>query len=61
MDDLISFYKTWDEYFNEISNTWEKILLSEVDKVYERKATLNYEHKNYRDILKEMWFKIKHT
>ena len=60
MDDLISFYKTWDEYFNEMSNTWEKILLSEFDKVYERKATLNYEHKNYRDILKEMWFKIKH-
>jgi len=58
-DELLSFYKIWDEYFNEISNKWEKLLLREVDIVYERRVNLIYEYKSYKDILKEIWFKIK--
>jgi hypothetical protein len=57
-DDLFEFYKTWNDYFNEISNKWEKIVIDEVDRIYERKIINIDNYKNYKDILKEIWNKI---
>lgn len=36
-NDLIVFYNIWEEYFKEISKNWTTILLSEIDRIYERK------------------------
>ena len=36
-NDLIEFYNIWDGHFKEISKNWTSILLSEVDRIYERK------------------------
>jgi len=36
-NDLIEFYNIWDEHFKEISKNWTSILLSEIDRIYERK------------------------
>ena len=61
VSELISFYKIWGDYFKEVSDKWKKLLLKEVDIVYERNATLTYEYKSYKDILKEIWFKVKNN
>lgn len=53
--DLFEFYKTWNNYFNEISNKWKKIVISEVDRIYERRTINIDNYKNYKDILKEIW------
>jgi hypothetical protein len=55
MDDLILFYKTWDEYFRETSKKWKNILLSEVDRIYERKIGTHHEFVNYKRILNQIW------
>lgn len=57
--DLIKFYKVWDEYFNEVSNNWEELLLREVELVYERKAILEPNLIRYEFILKNIWEKLK--
>lgn len=57
-EELISFYKIWNEYFIEVSNKWKNILIKEVDMVYERKVNLNHGLK-YQDIIKDIWLKNK--
>lgn len=58
LEDLILFYKTWDEYFKETSEKWKSILLREVDYLYERKK-FNIEHaNNYKEVLNGMWISI---
>jgi len=57
-NDLKMFYKIWDEYFNETSEKWYNILMSEVDYIYERKV-YNIGFDNYENIMKSMWLKIK--
>jgi hypothetical protein len=57
LNELESFYKIWDEYFNEISIKWEQILMSEMDYIYERKVyniVLGDDN-----ILNSIWLKIK--
>lgn len=53
-DDLISFYKTWDEYFREISEKWYNLLLREVDIIYERKIYITG-CDDYNDVIREIW------
>jgi hypothetical protein len=58
LEDLILFYKTWDDYFKETSEKWKSILLREVDYLYERKK-FNIEHSdNYKDVLNSIWISI---
>ena len=58
-DELFSFYETWSEYFKEISDNWKKVLMKEVDRVYER-SSFNIENKkDYKEIVKDIWYKIK--
>ena len=59
IDDVLSFYKIWYEYFKETSDKWRGLLLREVDIVYERKANLNHELIKYEDIMNYIWSKIK--
>jgi hypothetical protein len=57
LNELESFYKIWDEYFNEISIKWEQILMSEMDYIYERKVyNIVLSDDN---ILNSIWLKIK--
>lgn len=58
IEDILKFYKTWSDYFDEVSNRWEKITFSEIDKIYERKITNIDNYENYKEILKEIWSKI---
>jgi len=60
-NDLICFYNLFNEYFIEISNKWESLLLKELDIVYERKVYLNNENilLGYKEILGNIWNKIK--
>lgn len=60
MFDLINFYKTWDEYFKEISEKWKHILMNEVDKIYERKIGSYHQVLDYKMILNQIWMKIKY-
>ena len=57
IDELRNFYKIWDEYFNEISDKWKKLLLREVDYVYERK--INNQFISYKDVIIDIWKRIK--
>jgi hypothetical protein len=57
-EEVLTFYKIWEDYFNEVSGKWEKLLLSEVSMVYERKINLNNHVDNYRYIIKNMWLKL---
>jgi hypothetical protein len=59
--DLIKFYNIWKEYFNEISKNWTTILLSEVDRIYERKIWQFNEGINStsRKVLIERWILLK--
>jgi len=55
-DDIINFYKVWDVYFKETSSKWKDILLSEVNKVYERKVNNNFI--DYKEVLNKIWNNI---
>jgi len=61
IEDIYVFYNTFNDYFIEISNKWESILLSEVDKIWERKSYLNNENIliGWKPILYQIWNKIK--
>jgi hypothetical protein len=60
IDEIKSFYKIWDEYFREVSEKWKNILLKEVDMVYERKVNPIYESSGHKDILNDIWKKLKY-
>ena len=55
--DLIDFYTIWEEHFKEISSKWNSILISEVDRIYERREWVFNEGINStaRKILKQKW------
>lgn len=55
--DLIDFYNIWEEHFKEISKNWKSILLSEVDRIYERKTWVFNEgiKSTARKLLFERW------
>jgi hypothetical protein len=60
-NDLIEFYNIWDEHFKDISKNWTLILLSEVDRIYERKMWRFNEgiRSVARKILIERWVLLK--
>lgn len=60
-NDLIEFYNIWDEYFKEISKKWTLILLSEVNRIYERKMWIFNEgiKSIAKKILIEKWILLK--
>lgn len=60
-NDLIEFYNIWNEHFKEISKKWTAILLSEVDRIYERKMWVFNEGINSaaKKILIEKWKLLK--
>jgi hypothetical protein len=58
-EDLLTFYKIWNEYFIETSKKWEVLLLSEVDMVYERKIRVINDIINYENVINKIWNKIK--
>lgn len=60
-NDLIEFYNIWDEHFKEISKNWTSILLSEVDRIYERKMWIFNEgiRSVAKKILIERWMLLK--
>ena len=55
--DLVDFYTIWEEHFKEISSKWNSILISEVDRIYERREWVFNEGINStaRKILKQKW------
>ena len=60
-EDLLKFYKIWDEYFNETSDKWKILLMREVDIIYERKnfkIDFCYEN-NYKHAIMDIWGNIK--
>lgn len=57
-DELILFYKVWDEYFRETSKIWHDLLLREVDVIYERKV--NKEFIDYKEVINKIWKNIKY-
>ena len=57
-DELILFYKVWDEYFRETSKKWHDLLLREVDVIYERKV--NKEFIDYKEVINKIWKNIKY-
>jgi hypothetical protein len=60
-DDLLQFYKTWSDYFKETSDKWKKVLMTEVNKIYERK-TINIENSlDYKNIITDIWINIKNN
>jgi len=65
LEDVKQFYTLFNEYFQEISNKWESILLKEVDYLYERKVYSYNDNiiDGYKNVLINMWLKIqkKHT
>ncbi len=58
-DELLSFYKVWDEYFRETSKKWHDLLLREVDVIYERKVTKDY-FNDYKEFINKIWKNIKY-
>jgi hypothetical protein len=58
-DELLSFYKVWDEYFGETSKKWHDLLLREVDVIYERKVT-KYYFNDYKEFINKIWKNIKY-
>lgn len=62
-EELKEFYTLFDKYFNETSEKWLKLLLREVDSIYERQRYYNYHNNDiidgYKDVLKNIWIKIK--
>ncbi len=61
-NDLIEFYNIWDEYFKDISKNWTSMLLSEVDRIYERKMWIFNEGimDVAQKILNMRWLLLKH-
>lgn len=61
MDDLLNFFRVWDEFFHETADKWEKNLMKEIEVIYERKQ-YSIEHstkaKNI-NIIREIWNNIK--
>lgn len=55
--DLVDFYTIWEEHFKEISIKWNSILISEVDRIYERREWVFNEGINStaRKILTQKW------
>ncbi len=60
-NDLIGFYKIWEDHFKDISKDWTSILVSEVDRVYERKMWIFNEgiQSTSKKILIEKWETLK--
>lgn len=60
-NDLIEFYKIWEEYFKDISKNWISILVSEVDRIYERKMWIFNEgiQSTAKKLLIEKWETLK--
>ncbi len=58
-EELSKFYEIWNDYFKEVHIKWKSILLSEVDLVYERKLLDIDNSKNYKEIIIEIWRKLK--
>jgi hypothetical protein len=58
-EDLINFYKTFNDYFKEISYKWKNILTKEVDIIYERKIFNIETIEDYKIIIKNIWTEIK--
>lgn len=58
--DLMDFYNVWEEHFKEVSTKWTTILLSEVDRIYERKMWVFNEgiKSTSKKILIEKWKKL---
>lgn len=56
---LIIFFKTWSEYFKEVSKKWKSLLMREVDMVYERKNYSALDLENYKETINNIWIKIK--
>lgn len=59
-NDVIEFYNKFNNYFIEISDKWESIILKEHDKIYERKIYNDPEtlFKGYDIYLKDIWKSI---
>lgn len=55
--DLLDFYNIWEQHFKEISKKWNSILISEVDRIYERKMWIFNEgiKSTAQKILNEKW------
>ena len=58
-NELLSFYKVWDEYFREASKKWHDLLLRELDIIYERKVTKDY-FNDYKEFIIKIWKNIKY-
>jgi hypothetical protein len=58
-DELLSFYKVWDEYFRETSKKWHDLLLREVDIIYERKVSKDCFY-DYKEFINKIWRNIKY-
>ncbi len=58
-EELCKFYEIWNDYFKEVHIKWKSILLSEVDLIYERKVLDIDNPKNYKEVIIEIWKKIK--
>lgn len=61
-NDLVAFYDIWENYFKETSNGWTSVLLSEVDRIYERKMWIFNEGINStsKKLLIEKWNLMAH-
>lgn len=61
-NDLVAFYDIWENYFKETSNRWTSVLLSEVDRIYERKMWIFNEGINStsKKLLIEKWNLMAH-
>lgn len=55
-EDLLNFYRIWNEYFKEVSEKWEKLLFREVEMVYERKV--NLQNNDYKKFINKIWNKL---
>ena len=60
-NELVQFYSLYDEYFRELSEKWEELLMREVDMTYERKTYLYNDNiiNGYNKILTKKWGEIK--
>jgi len=59
INDLNIFYQLFNNYFKDISDKWKSILLSEFDRIYERKIyNYNFNY-NYKMISNDIWKSIK--
>jgi len=60
-EDLLNFYRIWDEYFNDLSDKWRNLLLRENDIIYERKHfTIEFYYQyNYKYVIVDIWENIK--